>query len=111
MGIKLIAPEYAFDELRNNKDVLIKYSKLSEKEVDFLISVLELFVEAKPFVFFEEFKEEAKKISPDPKDAPFSALALKSNAAIWSNEPRLKRQSKVRVLSTRDFMEELGIGQ
>lgn len=88
---------------------MVKYSKLSEEEVGYLISVLEHFVEVKPITFFQEFKEEAKRTSPDLKDALFFALALKLNAAIWSNEPRLKRQSKVKVFSTREIMGEFGI--
>ncbi len=110
-NVRLITPEEAIDELRDNKDALIKYSKLSEEEVEYLIFVLEHFVEVKPITFFQEFKEEANRTSPDFKDAPFFALALKLNAAIWSNEPRLKRQSKVKVFSTREIMEELGINQ
>ncbi len=107
--IKLLTPEYALDELRNNKDALKKYAKVNEEEIEYLIMMLTRFVEIKPISTFEEFKEESKKISPDLKDAPFFALALKLNAVIWSNEPRLKHQSKIKVYSTREMMEELGI--
>lgn len=109
LGIKLVSPEYALDELRNNKDALVKYAKVDRTEVEGLISILYSFIEIKPVSFFEEFREEAKRISPDQKDTPFFALALKLDAAIWSNEPRLKRQPKVNVFSTREMMAEFGV--
>ncbi len=108
-GIRLVTPEFSTDELRNNKDALIKYSELDERGIESLIRVMESFVEIIPMGSFQEFKEESITVSPDPKDAPFFALALKLKGTIWSNEPRLKRQSKVRVLSTRDLLKELGI--
>jgi predicted nucleic acid-binding protein len=111
LGIRLVTPGFSTDELRNNKDALIKYSKLSETEIESLINLMESFVEIMPMGFFQEFKDEGIKVSPDPKDAPFFALALKLKGSIWSNEPRLKRQSKVRVLSTRDLLKELGIDE
>ena len=59
-----------------------------------------MFVEVKSIEFFEEFKAESEQISPHAKDAPFFALALKLDSDIWSNEPRLKRQSRVKVYNT-----------
>ena len=100
-GLELFVPKYAFSELRNNKPDLAKYSGINkDKELEFAISTLELFVEVKPSEFFEEFKAESVQISPHAKDAPFFALALKLDSAIWSNEPRLKRQSRVKVYNT-----------
>lgn len=70
---------------------------------------MESFVEVVPMELFQEYKEGGIIISPDPKDAPFFALALKLKGIIWSNEPRLKRQSKVKVFSTKEMREELEI--
>lgn len=100
-GLELYTPKYAFSELRDNKLDLMKYSGINkDKELEFAISALEFFVEVKPSEFFDEFSSEAKQISPHPKDAPFFALALKPDSDIWSNEPRLKRQSRVKVFNT-----------
>jgi len=52
---------------------------------------------------YKEFLHEAKQISPDPKDAPYFALALKLNSPIWTNDKLLKSQSKVRIISTPEF--------
>ncbi|MBI4141113.1 hypothetical protein HY485_04725 [Candidatus Woesearchaeota archaeon] len=104
-GLELFTPEYAIDELKANKSDLLKYSKLkNEKELELVIAALRTFVEIKQISFFKEFKPQSIKISPDAKDAPFFALALKLKSSIWSNEPRLKRQSAVKVFNTRELL-------
>jgi predicted nucleic acid-binding protein len=83
----------------------MKYAGINSDEYfEFVISTLQYFVRTIPSEFFEDLKEEAKRISPDFKDSPFFALALKLNCGIWSNEKRLKRQSRVSVFSTRKIV-------
>lgn len=104
LGLELYTPRYAFSELRANKSDLIKYSGINkDKELEFAISTLEFFIEVMSDKFFKEFESEAKQISPHSKDAPFFALALKLDSEIWSNEPRLKRQSRVKVYNTEEL--------
>ena len=98
--LELFAPEHGISELSKNKISLVKYSGKSDSEIDALLNKLERFVTVVPSDEFNSFEKIAKKISPHDKDSPFFALALKLKADIWSNEPRLKRQSSVKVLST-----------
>lgn len=108
LGIELLTPTYAFKELEKNKSDIIKYSKLkTDKELEFIITLLKSFIEIIPEEPIKEFEKKGKGISPDPKDSPFFALALKLNCPIWSNEPRLKEQSFVRIFSTLDLRKEL----
>ena len=107
-GLELCTPEYAIEELWNNRVSLCKYARLkTEMELQTILSALKSYVEVKPMEFFEDYKEIGKSASPDKKDAPFFALALKLNAGIWSNEPRLKQQSVLPVFSTQEVMKEL----
>ena len=77
-GIKLISPEYFVEEFERNIDKLSKQSKLSKEELLTFASILfSEFVEIVPKDRYERFLEEAKKISPDNKDVPYVALALK----------------------------------
>lgn len=88
----------------------MKYTKCkSEEDLEIIMMTLRKYIETKPSAFFEEYKTQAEAISPDEKDAPFFALALKLKADIWSNEPRLKRQKKIKVLNTRDLRRILNI--
>lgn len=50
---------------------------------------------------------EAKKVSPDPDDVDFFALALKLDCPIWSEDRLLKEQEAVRVCSTSEILKEI----
>lgn len=56
---------------------------------------------------YSKFLPEGRKISPDPDDSDFFALALKLDCPIWSEDKKLKEQSRIRVLNTRELSEEL----
>jgi len=107
-GLELFTPEYAFEELRENKSDLMKYSGLkTDKELEFIITTLKLFVETKSISFFKELKSEAEQLIHD-KDVPIFALALKLSCPIWSNEPGFRKQSKVEIFNTRTLRRLLG---
>jgi predicted nucleic acid-binding protein len=46
----------------------------------------------------------AKEVCPHPKDIDFFALALKLGCPIWSIESRLKNQSDVKVINTKELL-------
>lgn len=48
------------------------------------------------------------KLAPHPEDAPYLALALKEHCPVWSNDTQLKRQRRVRVLSTVELLALIG---
>ena len=104
LGMDLFTPSNAIDELYENKEEICKYAKLNENDVGNLLNEISNFVNVVPLDFYIESSEYAKKISPDIKDSPFFALALKIGGSIWSNEPRLKKQSIIRVYSTKDLI-------
>lgn len=102
-GIKLLIPRVIGEELKNLKPKLLRYSKLSEKELNEVFEVLFSFVEQIEEEKYIKFLDEAKKISPHKKDIPLFALSLAfKKAPIWSREPRLKRQKIIKVLSDKE---------
>ena len=108
LNLELFTPQYAFQELMNNKKQLFKYARFkSEEEFVAAMTNLQSCIREKPLSFFKEYSAQGKKISPDEKDSPFFALALKIGAGIWTNEPRLKKQKVIKVLSTKDLREYL----
>jgi len=54
---------------------------------------------------YAEFADLAIKVTPDPKDIDFVALALKLNAILWSNDGALKSIPILTVLNTREIIE------
>lgn len=107
LNLQLLSPEYAIDELKKNKQDILKYSGPNSKQFNSKISELLKFINAIPKDSFKEFESQAEQLIHD-KDIPFFALALKINCPIWSNEPAFKEQSKVEILSNKDMIELFG---
>ena len=87
----------------DEKERIMKFSEIDEISFLFLISLLQRKIETIPKENFDNWIDEAMKISPHSKDVPYFALALAFNAAIWSDEKAFKKQNKVKVFSTEEL--------
>lgn len=108
--LNLTSPEHLlFETLKHIKEDKEVRSKilLNDSELEELFSYLMQRIEIKPEESYSFFIEEALKIVPHAKDAPFIALALSLNCPLWSNEKALKKQSKAKVLSTEEIIKFL----
>ncbi|MBI2084046.1 MAG: DNA-binding protein [Candidatus Aenigmarchaeota archaeon] len=104
-----IVPDWIFGEIEEHKYEILEKSGLSEDEFNLFISLLITRVEIEPAEDFKEWLSKAEKISPDPDDVQYFALALKYNCPIWSNDPDFKQQSVVEALTTEDVVKLLGL--
>jgi predicted nucleic acid-binding protein len=103
--LQLIAPEFLFTELNEHKEEILAKSSLSEDDFKEFADSLRERIDVIPRQEFEGFLLEANKLSPD--DTEYFALALRFGADIWSNDKELKKQSKVKIFSTRELIESL----
>ena len=103
--LSLFAPQLLFEELENNKEVIIKKSRLNEEEFEWLYTILKHNIEIIPEEEFLRFREKADEICPDPKDIVYFALSLYLNCPVWSNEKKLKEQANIKVYATHDLIE------
>jgi len=103
-GYKLVSPEAVLEEIKENKEKILKCSGFSWEEIEFILKVLGLAIEFVPKEKFEEYLKKAKKICSDKDDSPYVALSLTfAKAPIWSNDKELKEDCKkegIKVLST-----------
>ena len=110
-GCRLISPDFALEELLENKERIMEFAGTKESGFMFLFSLLERKIETSPKSEYEEFLPKAEKISPHGeythKDDPYFALALSLNSAIWSDEKAFKKQSRVKAFSTHELKEFL----
>lgn len=102
---RLLAPDFALFELYKYKRELIKKSGIDnfDKIIDSLKSKV-------VFVDKAEYKALLKKahlLLPDPKDAPYLALALYKGLAVWSNDQHFKEQSLIKVFTTEELIKFL----
>lgn len=101
--VELISPEYVFEEINNRKRKITKLSGLSEVELHFLLSVIFEKIKVISKDEYLQHLEEAEKLAPHKRDAPYFALAIAKNAGIWSNEKSFRKQSDVRIFSTTEL--------
>lgn len=107
--LSLYAPQLLFEELENNKEEIMEKSRLTLDQFDWLYIILRHNITIIPEEEFLRCREEAEKICPDPKDMVYFALALFFEAAIWTNEKKLKEQKRITVYATHELVELLGI--
>ena len=103
--LDLYSPEFSLKELEKHKQEILEKFSLNETQHLLILSLLKTTIK---FVNETEYKEEllkAKQITPDPDDIDFFALSLKLNCPIWSNDKKLKNQTEVKILSTKEIID------
>ena len=99
----LFTPEYIFTELEKHKEELLKKTERTDEEFSGLLEILKRRVIIVPLEELVPYVEEAEKLTPDPDDMAYFALALKLNCVIWSNDKKLKVQDKIKVYNTHEL--------
>jgi len=103
--LRLFAPEFILIEFEKYKKEILKKTKRTPEDFNRLLEVLRRRINLVPLDEIVPFLEQAEKISPDPKDIAYIALALKLHIAIWSNDKALKeKQDRVKVYTTPEVM-------
>ena len=107
-NLKIFAPEYLFDELKEHLSRIKLLSSLSSSEIDQLISKLRGHINIVEKSKFAAFLDEANKLISDPDDTEYLALSLSmDNCPIWSNDPHFKKQPLVKVFTTEELVKLL----
>ncbi len=96
----LFTPEYIFTELEKHKEEILEKTERTTEEFFRLVEILKRRISIIPLEELVPFIEEAEKLTPDPDDMAYFALALKLNSAIWSNDKKLKDQNRIKVYNT-----------
>lgn len=99
----LYAPLFLKEEIMKYKSYLAEKTGTTESEIEkfaeelFRLANIE-FVDANMLTTYVEI---AKRISPDPKDELYIALAIFEGCSIWSNDRPLKEgQNLVQIITT-----------
>ena len=103
--LHLFTTEFFFTEFKKHSKEIQKKTEKTEEELNNLLDVLKKKIILVPLEELLPYLDEAEKISPDPDDVAYIALALKLKCAIWSQDRKLKeKQNKVQVYSTEDLV-------
>ena len=105
----LYSPEFILEEFEKHKEELLYKTSRTNEEFEEIFGMTKQIITFIPKEDISEFIGEAEKISPDPDDVMYFALALKLDCPIWSNDKKLKEQDKVKVYSTEDLIREFSL--
>lgn len=103
-NFEFCSPEIALEEIERNSKEIVRKTKINSERFNNLFRELANHIAFIPLKDYVEFVRPAEDIS-DKDDLDFVALALKLNCKIWSNDPHLKEQTKINVLTTPEFIE------
>jgi len=103
--IRLFAPEFIFREFEKYHATIMAKTDRSESDFEHFMVILLKRIHVVPREEFDSHISQAKKTSPDIKDVPYFALAMKKNIPIWSNDKQLESQDLVVVYSTSKLIE------
>lgn len=101
---ELISPAFVFTELDEHKEELLGKTKRAPAEFEIAKQILGRYVRIVSIPELEPYLAKASKITPDPDDTLYFALALKEKCPIWSNDKKLKTQDSVKVLNTAELL-------
>ena len=110
-GYNLYSPQYLLEEISSKRERLLKFSKLTNSELNFVTEFLLDKIKIVPKSEYVHFFSEAKNLAPHTEDITYFALASRLRCPILSDEKAFKKQSKVKVYSTSELLKELGLKQ
>ena len=109
LDAELIAPEFILEEIEKHKEEILKKSKLDEKELTSILEKLKerivLLSDEVTITKLDEAFSLMKDI--DENDCLFLAAALVTHSGIWSDDAHFKKQSKVKVWTTKELVQFL----
>lgn len=106
--INFVAPEFVRTELNKYKLDFIKKLNITSDEYDMLISIIFENIEIIPKQEYYNQIDKLKSEISDKKDIPYLACAIATNSdGIWSHDPHLKEQNKIKILTNIDLLNYL----
>ncbi len=106
-SLNLFSPNFLFEEMQKYYDFLLSKTYRTREDLSKFFWIIQRKIKVIPKKIYIEFLDQANKLSPDPKDVLYFALALSLECPIWSNDRRLKNQDTVIVYNTTDVLQKI----
>lgn len=102
--LHLFAPDFVFTEFEKHKEEILEKTERTDEEFFHLLEILKRKLVLVPLQTLVPYIEEAERLTPDPDDMAYFALALHLHCAIWSNDKRLKEQHQIPIYHTHELL-------
>src|SRR3989338_136731 len=103
-SLALCSPRFALQEINKYKQDILESFSLSDAQFSFILKLMNSVVQFVETEQYKHFLSRAIRVCPDTNDIDFFALALKFDCPVWSNDKKLTKQSKIRIVSTGDLL-------
>ncbi len=105
-NIRFLVPEFFWEELEGHFNRVLELSKLKREELEEMLEIVREQTVTVPQEVFKDKIQEAKRISPDPLDVPYVALALALNVPLATGDKKLIKElppERIRVITVREL--------
>ena len=105
-GLNFYYPKISFYEIQKHKQLVLKKSRMSEKQFN---DVLNILLDNVILVSEHQFTDSLDMANNligkiDINDVVFLACALSLDLEIWSDDKHFQKQNEVKVLTTQEFI-------
>ena len=106
---EFVTPDFILTEIRKYEDEIIKKARITKDEFEILLTIIFENIIILSKTDYEHLIPKLEKEINDYKDLPYLAASISSNAyGIWSHDPDLLQQKKVKILTNIDMLRVSG---
>jgi predicted nucleic acid-binding protein len=105
-GLTIFSPSFLFAEIMKYKNEIIKKSKGSEEDFNYLLAILLKNIKIVDNKDLVPYVSAARTLISDKKDILYFSCALYKDTVIWSNDKEFKKQKRIRIFTTEELIKE-----
>src|SRR3989344_4566442 len=106
LGFEFFTPSFTLTEIMKYKNYICKKSQIREEKFVFLLNKILEYVKIIPTELYKNNIDKSMRLIEDHKDVPFLACAISLDSNIWSNDAHFKKQKKIKVFTTDEFVKK-----
>lgn len=106
LDLEFFTPSFALSEIVKYRKYVCKKTSITEKQFDLLFNKIFEYVKIVPLIYYKDYIPQSLNLIEDRKDVSFLACAIALNSNIWSNDKHFKKQKKIKVFTTGEFVKK-----
>lgn len=104
----IYTPTFIFTELLKYKEDILKKSKGSQEELDYLIALILKNINLVNDDELKPYLPAAQTLTNNTKDILYFACALQKDTDIWTNDKEFKKQKRIKIFTTEELIKNVG---
>ncbi|MBI2044571.1 hypothetical protein HYT23_00780 [Candidatus Pacearchaeota archaeon] len=105
-NFSFFTPSFTLSEIMKYKEYVCKKSSLNDEQFNSTLNKIFEYIKIIPFDKYNGYINQSMKLIDDKKDVSFLACAIFLNASILSDDKHFKKQKKIKVFTTEEFVKK-----